>query len=139
MRLRLLSIGPCETASYFIRTGVFLSISTLTWDTRVLPGNYLNNDNNYSQITNCQNIYTKKYWTVDNSSNTYARLSAQDPTGLAAPSRVVDRSFIRLENVSVAYNVPAELLSRFKIQNAKNICYRTQCGYLEQGMGIWRS
>ena len=64
-------------------------------------------------------IYTKKYWTVDNSSNTYARLSAQGPTGLAAPSRVVDRSFIRLENVSVAYNVPAELLSRFKIQNAK--------------------
>lgn len=35
VRLRLLSIGPCETASYFIRTGVFLSISTLTWDTRV--------------------------------------------------------------------------------------------------------
>ena len=56
---------------------------------------------------------------MDNSSNTYARLSAQGPTGLAAPSRVVDRSFIRLENVSVAYNVPAELLSRFKIQNAK--------------------
>ena len=84
-----------------------------------LDSNYLNNDNNYSQITNCQNIYTKKYWTVDNSSNTYARLSAQGPTGLAAPSRVVDRSFIRLENVSVAYNVPAELLSRFKIQNAK--------------------
>lgn len=48
-----------------------------------LNGNYLNNDNNYSQITNCQNIYVKKYWTVNNPSNTYARLSAQGPTGLA--------------------------------------------------------
>ena len=84
-----------------------------------LDSNYLNNDNNYSQITNCQNIYVKNYWTVDNPSNTYARLSAQGPTGLAAPSRVVDRSFIRLENISVAYNVPEAFLSKYKIQSAK--------------------
>ncbi len=80
---------------------------------------YLNNDNNYSQITNCQNIYAKDYWTLDNPSNEYARLSAQGPTGLAAPSRVIDRSFIRLENISVAYNVPEIFLSKYKIQNAK--------------------
>lgn len=84
-----------------------------------LDSNYLNNDNNYSQITNCQNLYIKDYWTIDNPSNTYARLSAQGPTGLAAPSRVIDRSFIRLENISVGYNVPQELLSKYRIQNAK--------------------
>ncbi|MDR0658400.1 MAG: SusC/RagA family TonB-linked outer membrane protein [Mediterranea sp.] len=84
-----------------------------------LDGNYLNNDNNYSQITNCQNIYTKEYWTPDNPTNEYARLSAQGPTGLTAPGRVINRSFIRLENISVAYNVPEVFLSRFNIRNAK--------------------
>ncbi len=82
-------------------------------------GNYLNNDNNYSQITNCQNIYMKEYWTLDNPTNTYARISAQGPTGLTAPNRVIDRSFIRLENISLAYNVPGSLLSKANIQNAK--------------------
>lgn len=84
-----------------------------------LDNNYLNNDNNYSQITNCQNLYIKDYWTVDNPSNEYARLSAQGPTGLTAPRRVIDRSFIRLENISVAYNLPDNFLSKFRIQNAK--------------------
>lgn len=84
-----------------------------------LDSDYLNNDNNYSQITNCQNLYTKDYWTLENPSNTYARLSAQGPTGLDAPRRVIDRSFIRLENISVAYNIPETFLSKYKIQNAK--------------------
>lgn len=84
-----------------------------------LDTNYLNNDNNYSQITNCRNVYTKKYWTVDNPTNTYARLSAQGPTGISAPARVIDRSFIRLENISLAYNVPQKFLEKYKIQNAK--------------------
>lgn len=84
-----------------------------------LDGNYLNNDNGYSQITNCQNLYSKEYWTVDNLTNKYARLSAQGPTGLTAPNRVINRSFIRLENISLAYNVPATLLSKIHIQNAK--------------------
>lgn len=84
-----------------------------------LDTNYLNNDNSYSQITNCRNVYTKKYWTVDNPTNTYARLSAQGPTGISAPARVIDRSFIRLENISVAYNIPQEFLEKYKILNAK--------------------
>lgn len=84
-----------------------------------LDTNYLNNDNNYSQISNCQNLYVKEYWTVDNPSNEYARLSAQGPTGVTAPGRVIDRSFVRLENISVGYGVPQNFLSKFKIQSAK--------------------
>lgn len=84
-----------------------------------LDGNYLNNDNNYSQITNCQNVYKKDYWTVEHPSGTYARLSAQGPTGISAPQRVINRSFIRLENVSLAYNLPEKLFGRTGIQNAK--------------------
>lgn len=80
---------------------------------------YMNNDNNYSQITNCRNVYKKNYWTPDNPSNKYARLNAQGPTGIELPVKVIDRSFIRLENISVAYKVPARWLSPLKIQDAK--------------------
>lgn len=57
---------------------------------------------------------------------------------LPAPSRVIDRSFIRLENISVAYNVPEECLSKFKIQNAK-IFATVRNVATGARMGIWRS
>lgn len=93
-----------------------------------LDTNYLNNDNSYSQVTNCRSQYEKTYWTIDNPSNTYARLSAQGPTGISAPARVVDRSFIRLENISLSYSIPSRLLSKWDIAsasvffNVRNVC-----------------
>lgn len=80
---------------------------------------YLNNDNNYSQITNCRNVYQKTYWTPENPTNDYARLNAQGPTGIELPVKVIDKSFIRLENISVAYRLPQRWLDPLKIQNAK--------------------
>lgn len=97
-----------------------------------LDTNYLNNDNSYSQVTNCRNQYQKSYWTVDDPSDTYARLSAQGPTGISAPARVVDRSFIRLENISLAYNVPKRFIERLKVSsarvfvNVRNVCTWTK-------------
>ncbi len=32
---------------------------------------------------------------------------------------MIDRSFIRLENISLAYNIPMKFLEKYKIQNAK--------------------
>ncbi|MCD8044588.1 MAG: SusC/RagA family TonB-linked outer membrane protein [Tannerellaceae bacterium] len=93
-----------------------------------LNDRYLNNDNNYSQISNVQNLYTKEYWTVDNPTNKYGRLSAQGPSGLTAPQKLINRSFIRLENISLGYNLPKDLLSKVQIQNTKvfatvrNVC-----------------
>ncbi|MCD7932045.1 MAG: TonB-dependent receptor, partial [Tannerellaceae bacterium] len=93
-----------------------------------LNDRYLNNDNNYSQISNVQNLYTKEYWTVDNPTNKYGRISAQGPSGLSAPQKLINRSFIRLENISLGYNIPQNLLSKVQIQHAKvfatvrNVC-----------------
>lgn len=81
--------------------------------------NYLNNDNGASQITSCRNIYQKEYWTPEHPSNTYARISAKGPTGIEAPSRVVDRTFIRLENVSVSYQIPTRVIEKVNIQQAR--------------------
>lgn len=86
---------------------------------KALSYEYLNNDNNYSQITNCRNVYKKEYWTIDNPTNKYARLNAQGPTGLDAPGKAISKSFIRLENISLAYSLPHRWLGKLGIENAK--------------------
>jgi len=86
-----------------------------------LSTEYINNDNNYSQITNGRNVYEKEYWTPENPTNKYARLNAQGPTGISAPGKAIDRSFIRLENISLAYQVPRKYLSPLRIESCKVI------------------
>ena len=46
-------------------------------------------------------------------------MNAQGPTGIELPVKVIDRSFIRLENISVAYRVPTKWLQPLKIQGVK--------------------
>ena len=80
---------------------------------------YLNQDNAGSLITNGLNTYSKEYWTVNNPSNTYARLDALGPKGLTAPGRLHDRSFIRLENISLGYTFPKHWLQKFDVEKVK--------------------
>ena len=81
--------------------------------------NYLNNDNPYSQITSCENLYSKTYWTPENPSDYYARINAKAPNGIEAPARYVSATFIRFENLSLAYQVPTEWTRRVGISQAK--------------------
>ncbi len=46
-------------------------------------------------------------------------LESKGPTGVSNPGKLYDRSFIRLDNISLAYNVPKSFLSKFNVQNAK--------------------
>ncbi|MDR1369192.1 MAG: SusC/RagA family TonB-linked outer membrane protein [Dysgonamonadaceae bacterium] len=79
---------------------------------------YLNQDNSQSLVTYAFNMYEKKYWTPENPSNDYARLNAKIPSGASA-NKVYDRSFIRLENISLAYTFPRTLTSRMNIDKVK--------------------
>jgi TonB-linked SusC/RagA family outer membrane protein len=81
--------------------------------------NYLNNDNGGSRVTNCYNIFAKEYWTPENPSDTYARLDASGPAGAVSAPRLHDRSFIRLENISVGYTLPKAWTSKFEIDRLK--------------------
>lgn len=83
-----------------------------------LDGNYLNQDNGGSLITNNFNTFAKEYWTPENPTNKYARLDAQAPTGAGA-NKLYDRSFIRLENISFGYSLPKQLISKWDIQKVK--------------------
>ncbi|WP_229313476.1 SusC/RagA family TonB-linked outer membrane protein [Larkinella terrae] len=76
--------------------------------------NTAKNQNGYMDRVNA---YMQPYWTAENPINDYARLSSSD--GSASYSVYRDRSFVRLENVSVAYNLPANVFGRLGLKNAK--------------------
>jgi TonB-linked SusC/RagA family outer membrane protein len=84
-----------------------------------LDGYYLNTDNAGSMITNALNTYTKEYWTPENPTNEYGRLEAQGPSGASAPGKLYDRSFIRLENISLGYTLPKAWTSTLDVEKIK--------------------
>lgn len=61
-----------------------------------------------------QNAYILPYWTPDNPENSYAKLISSD--GGASYNVYRDQSFIRLENISLGYNCPKDLLKKMDIQ-----------------------
>lgn len=90
------------------------------WGHKSLNGAYLNQDNGTSTISQgLANTYDKPYWTLENPSDFWARLEGKGPEGLNAPQRVFDRSFIRLDNISLGYALPTKLISRYHIDNIR--------------------
>lgn len=60
------------------------------------------------------NYFKIPYWTPENPTNEYARLYSDDKNIGANFYRAL--SFIRLDNISIGYTVPKNLLSRFNIE-----------------------
>ena len=58
--------------------------------------------------------YDMPRWTKDNPTNDYARISSYN-----AGTNWVKKSFLRLDNISVSYNVPKTFLQKFAIQNMR--------------------
>ncbi|WP_353127156.1 SusC/RagA family TonB-linked outer membrane protein [Parapedobacter pyrenivorans] len=64
------------------------------------------------------NSYVNPYWTPENQSKEWARINSNE--GSATGFHVYrKRSFIRIDNVSLAYNVPSTLLSKYRIQGLR--------------------
>jgi|AGTN01.3.fsa_nt_gi TonB-linked outer membrane protein, SusC/RagA family/TonB-dependent outer membrane receptor, SusC/RagA subfamily, signature region len=85
-----------------------------------LSGNYLNNDDDGGRMAYALiNLPQKEYWTPDNPTNEYGRIEAKGPTGAAGAQRLYDRSFIRLENISVGYTLPKKWTSRWDLDRIK--------------------
>lgn len=90
------------------------------WGGKSLNGAYLNQDNGTSTITQgLATTYEKPYWTLENPSDYWARLESKGPNGINSPQRLFDRSFIRLDNVSLGYTLPGKFLSAYNIQKLK--------------------
>lgn len=84
-----------------------------------LEGNYLNGDNGGSLMTYGFNTFKKDYWTPENPTNEYARLESQGPAGATGAQKLHNRSFIRLDNISVAYTLPKKWISKAQLENVK--------------------
>lgn len=85
-----------------------------------VEGMYLNNDDDGGRMQYAlANMTAKEYWTPDNPTNKYGRIQAQGPNGAGSPKKLYDRSFIRLENISVGYTIPKKFTSKLDIERAK--------------------
>ena len=69
-------------------------------------------------LENGLNFVNRPYWRPDRPYNDWGRINAQMPAG-ASGGLLHNRSFIRLENVSLAYNVPKSFISRFGISSLR--------------------
>jgi len=85
-----------------------------------LSGNYLNDDDNGGRMSyGMASLPDKEYWTIDNPSNKYARINAKGPQGALSPGRLYNRSFVRLENISIGYTLPKKLTSKLDLERVK--------------------
>ena len=53
-------------------------------------------------------------WTVDNPTNEYGRLGSKN-----LGNHYVNKSFVRMENISLSYNVPKNFLKKVSVQNMR--------------------
>lgn len=84
-----------------------------------LENYYLNGDNAGSLVSYGFNVYKKEYWTPENPTNKYARLAASGPAGATGAQILRDRSFIRLENISMGYTLPKIWTSKLSLERVK--------------------
>lgn len=71
-----------------------------------------------NHIEDRRNSWDIPYWTPENLSDKYARLRSAPAAGVGYSSWF-DRSYIRLENVAIAYRIPGNVLNRTFINNIK--------------------
>lgn len=84
-----------------------------------LSNEYLNNINGQNKMTYGFNKYVRKFWTPENNSDKYARWEAQGPRNASSPSRLFNRNFIRLDNISVGYSLPKKWISRLQFEKVR--------------------
>lgn len=70
-------------------------------------------------VENGCNFIKKKYWTPETPYEDWGRINAELPSGATGAQKLYNGSFIRLENVSLGYNVPRSFTRRFGIQSLK--------------------
>jgi hypothetical protein len=60
----------------------------------------------------------RQYWTPENPSNKYARLNSTNVQNIS-PSWVMSKSFIRLDNIAVSYQMPSKIISKLAMSQCR--------------------
>lgn len=88
------------------------------WGHKEATTEYMNNSKTNGWSYDRTNTYVRKYWTPENPSNKYARLNSTNPQNVNPPL-IMDKSFIRLDNISFSWNVPQKHLKSLGIPSLK--------------------
>lgn len=89
---------------------------------------YMNGLNGGSLYTKGFNMFKQEYWTPDNQTNEYGRFESQGPAGVSTPGKLHDRSFVRLDNISIGYTLPEAWTRKAAISkcrftaSVRNVC-----------------
>ncbi|MCK0157587.1 TonB-dependent receptor [Cellulophaga sp. F20128] len=105
------------------------------WNFSFMMYSYWGHEGSYNQAKNQgfgdrTSSYVLPYWTEENQINNAARLFSSN--GSASYSVYVDKSFVRLQNISLGYTLPKKLTEKFKISslrlsgNIKNVAVWTK-------------
>lgn len=90
------------------------------WANDPLGDAFMNNENGGGYLDfGMQNFPWKDYWTLDNQTRSHARLNAQGPSSARKLHFYANRSFLRFDNISVAYTLPKRLVQKIKISDIK--------------------
>ena len=91
---------------------------------------------NRAGLLDRRNSYVMPYWTEEDPNNEWARLySSAGGTGGFNTYR--DRSFIRLENVSLAYTLPREFVQKINAQNIRIYANVRNVGFYAPEWDFW--
>ena len=98
---------------------------------------FLNNENGGGFLDfGMRNQPWKKYWTPEHPYSDYARLNAQGPNGIK-PHYYINRSFLRIDNLSVGYSLPKEWLKTINVNNVKVYANVRNLGTIHSGRWIY--
>lgn len=95
----------------------------------------MNSAKNRDSFPERVNSYKMKFWTPETPYNDYARIYSAEGGAVFDVWR--DRSFIRLDNISLSYNVPTSLLHRAQIQNLKIFTTIRNVGWWAPSWNFW--
>lgn len=83
-------------------------------------GSYLNQGVNETNMFSYGYRYQEvEYWTPENGNNKFARINSQGPSGCTSPSKIINRNFLRLDNLSVGYTLPAKWTEKAGISKVR--------------------
>ena len=91
-------------------------LAKLGYKGNALNGGYDLHMNNAQQYIKNHNWFNIPYWTPDNPINDYARINSITPVSV---NIWVPRSYLRLQNFSLGYSIPEDILETIKFANAR--------------------
>lgn len=95
----------------------------------------MNSAKNRDSFPERVNSYKIPFWTPETPYNDYARIYSAEGGAVFDVWR--DRSFIRLDNISLSYNVPSHIIHRAQIQNLKVFTTIRNVGWWAPKWNFW--